>query len=387
MSLSDAFIAIVPTAVQLLATSLHLRQPDGRGMLAYLVRVLPLLNKEARDLWRKEYDAQLLLTLCDYLFDFTPPKHRVRYLDGVLPNAANDPHNWIETLDPALMPTARPVLELPDINQIRKERAKLLSEEPPDPIDETETISMRFMLSIVQEHLAFKQHPSYTQHFMECQRSGCPRPALITPHEQLRVEGEEDDTPSDAEYWKCCRDGNAPAPQSSLPSVMSFCCHGCYRATNSEFKRLVKFDIVTPPCPPRRGKGGAPTPERLYRAAIKRNMDMARSMRVSEQVETTHYPSSYANREALLRGYTTMLSVDLGLLYAASIIHELPESRRPRRALPCSEDWRNYATCYVNAIVRVRAVYLKYGNGKLSRGETTELWLRRLRDRVLTIFA
>ena len=28
-------------------------------------------------------------------------------------------------------------------------------------------------------------------------------------------EGEEDDAPSDAEYWKCCRDGNAPAPESS----------------------------------------------------------------------------------------------------------------------------------------------------------------------------
>lgn len=384
MSLSDALVPLVPTAVQLLATSLRLRQSEGRGMLAYLVRVLPLLNQEARDLWRKEYDAQLLLTFCDYLFDFTPPKHRVRYLDGVLPNEANDPHNWVETLDPALMPSARPVLALTDINEIRKERVKLLAEEPPEPIDEPETISTRFMLSIVQEHLAFKQHPSYKYHFMQCQRSGCPRPALITPHEQLRIEGEEDDTPSDAEYWKCCRDGNAPAPESSLPSVMSFCCHGCYKATNAEFKRLVKFDIVTPPCATRRG--ATPTPSKLYRAAIKRNMDMARSMRVSQQVETTHYPSSYANREALLRGYTTMLSVDLGLLYAASIVHELPERLKPRRALPNSEDWRNYAPCYVNAICRVRAIYKKYGNGQLSRGATTELWLRRLHDRVLTIF-
>ena len=382
MSLGDALVPLVPTAVQMLATSIRLRQESGRGILAYMLRVLPLLNKEARDLWRKEYDAQMLLTLCDYLFGTTPPRQRMRYLDGVLPNEGNDPHNWTEALNAELMPSAQRVIELKGIHEIRTQRAKALCKEPPDSSDDEVDTPVRFMLSIIQEHLAFKQHASYARHFGKCQRVGCSRPALlIAPDPEL--DG-DDDVPSAAEYWKCCRDGRAPPPSSSLPSDMSFCCHGCYRATNTEFKRLVKFDIVTPPCQTRRG--ATPTPSKLYRAAIKRNMDMARSMRHRAQVETKHYPSTMANRETLLREQTTMLSVDLGVLYAASIVHEMPDRLRPKRPLPNCEDWRNYAPCYLNAICRVRAIYLKYGKGQLSRGATTELWLRRLHDRVLTIF-
>ena len=98
-----------------------------------------------------------------------------------------------------------------------------------------------------------------------------------------------------------------------------------------------------------------------------------------------HYPSSMANREQMLRGNTTMLSVDLGLLYAAKLVHELPERCRPNRSLPRTEDWRKHSACYLNAATRVREVYMKYGRGKLARGGT-EFWLERLRDQLLTIF-
>jgi len=54
MSLSHALEPLVPTAVHLLSESVRLQKEDGRGVLAYLVRVLPLVNREARDLWRKE---------------------------------------------------------------------------------------------------------------------------------------------------------------------------------------------------------------------------------------------------------------------------------------------------------------------------------------------
>ena len=65
----------------------------------------------------------------------------------------------------------------------------------------------------------------------------------------------DDEAPSASEYWKCCRDGRAPPPRSSLPSDMSFCSHGCYKAANAEFKRLVRFDIETPLCTSRRACG------------------------------------------------------------------------------------------------------------------------------------
>ena len=186
-----------------------------------------------------------------------------------------------------------------------------------------------------------------------------------------------------AEYWKCCRDGRFPPPRSNLPSDMCFCSHGCYRATNAEFKRVVKFDVATPLCATRRGAG--PTPARLFRAAVKRNIGIARELKTAKQVRTTHYPVSMANREQMLRQHTTMLSVDLGVLYAAHLVQELPERLRPNRPLPCTEDWRKHGVCYLNAVQRVREIYMKYGRGELARG-ANELWLKRLRDRLLEIF-
>jgi len=380
MSLVDALEPLVPTAVHMLSESIRLRKEEGRGILAYLVRVLPLLNREAYELWRDEHEVQMLLTICSWLFPPLKSNYRARYLDGVLPSEANDAHNWTEPLDPAIMPAPRRVIELADIRAGRRMRAKALCNTPPNLDGDGVDATAQFMLSIVQEHLAFKQHASYRHSFTQCQRVGCSRPAWITPPEPTY---EDDDAPSEAEYWKCCRDGRAPPPESSLPSDMSFCCHGCFKAASAEFKRFVKFDIVTPPSQTR--NGGATTPSRLYRTAIKRNADAARTMRTHEEVETKHYPSTMANRERMLTERKMMLSVDLGLLYAASIVHELPLRLRPARPLPCREDWREHAGSYLNAICRVRDIYRQHSGPVITR-TGNELWLRRLRDSALDIF-
>ena len=375
----------MPTAIQLLCKSVRDRAGgegggEGGGALTYLVKVLPLFNREAYELWRSEHDAKLLLTLCNYLFPPLNPMHRGRYLDGVLPDEANDPHNWTEPLEPALMPAPRRVIELADIHEARRERAEGMCATVPSQGQEDMDVPTLFMLSIVQEHLAFKQHASYRHSFTQCQRVGCKRPAWISAPEPT---DEEDEATGAAEYWKCCRDGRAPPPASSLPSDMSFCSHGCFRAASAEFKRLVKFDIVTPPSQTRNGE--TTTPSRLYRAAIKRNADAARAMRTQEAVETRHYPSTMANRERILSEQRMMLSVDVGLLYAASIVHELPPRLRPARPLPCREDWRDHAFSYLSAICRVRDLY-KLHSGPVITRTGNELWLRRLRDNALNIF-
>lgn len=368
MSFILALEPLVSTVVQLLAESVRRGVLEGRGRLAYLVRILPLLNRESRDLWRKEPDAQLLLTFCDYAFG---TGHRARYLDGVLPDAANDPHTWSEQV------VALPSRVL-DIGGIHKSRT-LCIKGPTNTEDVSDSNEKIFMQSILNMHHTFKQHGSYARHFGECQRVGCVRPGLLTPPEP-EMGGEE---PSASEYWKCCRDGRSPPPASSLPSDMCFCCHGCYKATNAEFKKLVKFDIATPAS--QQGRDGATTPSRLYQAAVQRNQSIARRIRSQPQVETKHYPSTMANREHMIREQTIMLSVDLGILYAASIVYELPSRLRPKRPLPNNDDWRNRANCYLGAICRVRQLYMMYGRGILARGET-ELWLRRLRDCALDIF-
>ena len=235
-SFVQALEPLVPTAVQLLQEAVALNQSEGRGMLAYLVRVLPLLNREARDLWRKELDAMLLLSLCDYLFD---SGHRSRYLDGVLPSDPNDPTIWSEPLEPALMPAPQRVIALESIFKNRTTlAASLLRDASNDERSQQSSAALHFELSIVQEHLAFKQHPTYAQYFGTCQRVGCSRPALLAPPESP-PEPEPDDAPSEAEYWKCCRDGRAAPPTADIPSDMSFCCYGCYKVrtvhSNSTF--------------------------------------------------------------------------------------------------------------------------------------------------------
>ncbi|MBG10930.1 MAG: hypothetical protein CMD92_07150 [Gammaproteobacteria bacterium] len=375
---ADTLEPLVPTTLHLLVTSIRLNEEEGRGMLVHLLRVLPLLNREACDLWHKECDCHTVLTLCGYLFDYG---HRRRYLDGVLPDDANDPHQWTEALEPMLTPPPQRPLALESIYKNRSGLATTLTVEMSTHDSDAVGAHTRFALAIVQEHCAFRQHPRYTQYFGTCQRVGCSRPALLSPPEAAM--DDPNDEPSEAEYWKCCRDGRAHPPTASLPSDMSFCCHGCYKAASAEFKRVEfkRFEIVTPLCQTRRGAG--PTPARLYRAAVKRNLGVARELRT--QPQTRHFPISMSSRERMLREQTMMLSVDLGVLYVAHLLQELPERLRPNRALPRTEDWRKHATCYLGAVARVREVYLKYGRGELARNGT-ELWLKRLRDTMLDIF-
>ena len=132
--------------------------------------------------------------------------------------------------------------------------------------------------------------------------------------------------------------------------------------------------------------GKATTPPLLYRAAIKRNLSIARQLRNQPQVLTRHYPSTMANRERLLRERTIMLSVDLGLLFVASKVFQLPETSKSRpKELPDRDDWRDNASQYFDAVECVRSIYLAHGKGILAR-DGTERWIRKLHDHVLNIF-
>ena len=381
MSLSAALEPLVPTAASLVHDAIAHGRTQGRGALAYMLRVLPLLNREARDLWRALPGVPELLTFCAFLYP--AKRRRDRYLDGVLFSDDRE--------DPDGLVFDTPPKGLLDLSSIHMKRVKLAQR-----MDERAwgraSLPTDFYHAVWQLDDAFRKHPKYHQYFGECQRVGCSRPALLDPPPVERVDQDES---SEAEYWKCCRDGKSPAPLSSLPNDMSFCCYGCFKITNAEFKDLVRFDIETPAASERRinsrsvyrrHRGGAAvTPTQLYRAAIQRNLAITRQMRDQPEVATQPYPSKMANREQLLRERTTMLSVDLGLLYVASLVHELPPRLKPNRPLPNRDNWRDHANCYLNAVCNVRTVYLQYGKGILAR-DSSELWMRRLRDQLLDIF-
>jgi len=380
MSLSLALEPLVPTVSSLVHDALAQGQSRGRGALAYLLRVLPLISRDARDLWRAQPGVAMLLTFCGFLY---PNERADRYLDNVLfSDDLKDPDGTIFDTPPK---------GLLDLSTIHLYRTKLAERMEGGALPTVNDVARNFYHAIWQMHDEFRKHSKYHLHFTECQRVGCTRPAFVTPPPIDASNAEES---SEAEYWKCCRDGRSPPPEGSLPSDMSFCCYGCYKVTSAEFKTVVRFDIETPSAGERRTNSRSTyrrrgsssiTPTQLYRVATQRNLAIARQLRDQPQVTTQHYPSTMANREQLVRERTTMLSVDLGLLYVASLLHDAPRRLKPNRPLPNRDNWRDYANCYLNAVCNVRAVYLQYGNGALAR-DSSELWMRRLRDRMLDIF-
>lgn len=381
--LRDVLDPVIATWVDVLACSIAARCERGRGLLAYTVRITPLICKDARDLWRAEDRAPYLVAFCNYLFG---AGHKLRYLDR-LPTAMFQALPNIEGMAGVHM-LAQRVHTIEAIHALRTEAAQKMDAETDEQLSEyagyeTEEYpvanlppSVRCFVAFVEmAHLHYLAHASYPRSFCTCQRVGCTRPALMQPPDPETI-----DESSDAEYWTCCRDGRSKAPHAHLPSDMSFCSYGCFAATNSEFKRVVSFAIETPACLTRRGCG--PTPSRLYRAALSRNSAMERKLLRSEAKTTMHYPATMADHERLTRERITMLSVDAGLLYAAECICDLPRTRE----LPQAENWRDNAVCYKNVVTNVRDLYLKYGGGRMTK-TGNERWLSKVKDVALKIFS
>lgn len=388
--LEVALHPLVATWVQLLAHSIQTKQLKGRGMLCRAVKLSPLINKEARDLWRGEPRAPYLLAFCRYLFAPELPKlaPSFRYLDG-LP---------LDTL--LVVPNPNPSQATPMLAQradtietIHKERVALAKridsanhselaemngfEAADHPIPNLPPEVRCFMAHVASTHAHYAAHPSYQRFFCVCQRKGCARPTLMQPPDAPVGQS------SDAEYWACCRDGKNPPPEANLPSDMSFCTYGCFMASNREFQSMVSFAIETPPCR-LRGKE-VPTPAKLFRAALSRNSALERSLRTKEVLHTHHYPSSKADRERVMRDRITMLSVDAGLLFAAMRMVDMPRALRPRRSLPHTENWRKDAVCYTTAVERVRDLYLVHGGERITK-TGNERWLNVVKGEALRIF-
>ena len=374
---------VVSTWVELLATSIEGGAAcwRGRGILAWAVKVAPLIAKEARNLWRAELRAPYLIAYCNFYYG--KGAHKTRYLDALPASMMAAPPP-----EPVVHMLAAKVMELQDIRQARINRVRQLDREGPYGLEERVLTPVPDLPAVVKEminhveitHQSFVAHASYPRHFCTCQRVGCTRPALIRAPDPV---DDDADRSSDAEYWTCCRDGRSRAPNACLPSDMSFCSHGCFAAANSEFQRVVSFTIKTPPCLTRRGS--QPTPSRLYRAALSRNSAMERDLRQHEARKTVHYPSTMADHERLTRERITMLSVDAGFLYAAECLAQAPRRLQPLRELPHAEDWRENAVCHLSAVERVRDLYLRFGGGRMTK-TGNERWLGHVKSCVLQIF-
>tara|TARA_Y100000389_G_scaffold42712_1_gene37403 strand:- start:8153 stop:8461 length:309 start_codon:yes stop_codon:yes gene_type:complete len=85
------------------------------------------------------------------------------------------------------------------------------------------------------------------------------------------------------------------------------------------------------------------------------------------------------------KAFVDALNVDLGVLYAAAVIGELPERLHPNTAMPESVDWRTQPWLFTTAIQTVRAIYKdsKVHDGIAKGGEP---WLGRVKSMSLKVF-
>ena len=278
----------------------------------------------------------------------------------------------------------------------------------------------------------------------QCSRKGCSRNACVRkeapdapPRPRSTCCGPLDGT---LPYWELCRTGELPNeirtnstaisldplsnPTPFATTSLAYCSRVCAEQTNAEFDRLVRcfgddgqlvntVEFVRLPRAAqgrRGGDGGARShgekqlraacldaipPSRLHVAAMARNEKLRRLLErpCVTQTEPTHLPFDRAALASLRRELIIALNVDTALLYAASLINELPPAVRPRKTLPHCLAWRKQSSatlCYFKVVLTIRDLYLRELKDNpphlLTLSTTQPRWMQKLKDNLLTLF-
>jgi len=379
---------------------------EGRGVLTYAVRVLPCVCTTTRDMARADPSVAYLIAYETSLWSIGPSG---RYCDG-LPEAV-DPMALCEWYG------AQPrsdILKMEDTRKARHVTAQELDtctnvadlaedwthENGINPsIPRNLPTKVRLFAHVLGiRHARLHCNSQYARFFRPCQRKGCQRPAMIPVPEQssmayasvARSSGDATAI-NERRYWQTCHSGSTTGVDERLPRNMAFCSMPCFCAARDEYNehfdlmaRLPAANLCGPP-PARRGQKEV-TPSRLYRAALGRNASIVRAARFRVDVSASrHYPITLDDARAMHKAFIDALNVDLGVLYAAAVIGELPERLHPNTAMPKSVDWRTQPWLFTTAIQTVRAIYKdsKVHDGIAKGGEP---WLGRVKAMSLKVF-
>jgi len=383
--------------LELLKAAIEHDQPEGRGQLARVVRVLPLVCRECRDLARGDPSVGFVMAYCAYLYQSGA---RERYCDA-LP----------ESVDPARIAHAitnarrRELIHMSDLLEARSLKAQEIDKSaaqvagpaiPTIPLNLPHKVKL-FAWYLGQWHAEFLCNPKFPNHYKTCQRKGCTRPAMVPINEQFSAwDATQDASFSEATYWRMCHTGSMSGLDERRPINMAFCSRSCYCAVEREYGpnidllvHLTKFTDGSASTKRLRNDSAKMTSSRLYRNALARNVSLARSKRLKmyEHTQTEHYPLTLDDGRAMQRAFVDALNIDLGVLHAAAVVCELPARLRSNVALPDSENWRAEHYLYTNAVRKVRAIYKSTCHGPhrgIAKG--SEPWLEKVKTMCLQIF-
>lgn len=392
--------------VGLLKALIDANEIGERGVLVHAVRAIPLLCHEARDEARKDASFPYLMAYCRTLFDVGTPYDR--YCDRLPP--AVDPASLSETvavdrgvvteLEDALKARAVVVrdIDAATTQNIEVPPGQLGGELSPTVPPNLPAKVKLFLYHLGVFHARYRFNAvNYNRHYQPCARKGCQRPAWVPvpEHVMRQANGAYNAVAENAKnercYWHMCHSGDSTGVNPRLPANMAFCSGECYCVTRDEYDRdfnlMARLPELAAVGPPARRDTAEATPSRLYRAALARNMSINRSVRAPPDFRRCkHYPATEENACAMHKAFIVALNVDLGVLYAANVLHQLPDRQKPNTALPKGATWRTYPVFYTNAVATVRAIYLsERKHDGVVKG--SEKWLDAVHAKVLQVFA
>ena len=213
---------------------------------------------------------------------------------------------------------------------------------------------------------------------------------VTSSDEEEEDENEEPQYPV-ASYWASL----SPKPLTTLPKRV-FCSLACSLAYEDELATAVPVRVADAEShetfSSASGKVGLARVLASTRAAFKRNDAAARALR--EAMRTVRKRQSSTIRvelfERMHKNVVDVLNVDLGLLYAASVLAESPSTCQGRLLPATAPAWRDAEIKrFARAIERVKAIYLQYHRERdgLARDERfPPPWLRKVREQAAGLF-
>jgi hypothetical protein len=161
---------------------------------------------------------------------------------------------------------------------------------------------------------------------------------------------------SSVEYWNSA----ACDPGVHVPTVRRFCCSACEREFGVHLARAMpgvglQFDADNAAVKSGRARVGE-----ALKLALKRNEKASRQLRLLRSAKRARLAVSDAELAVLAERHTAALNVDLGVLYAASVVAESSVLSRGK-LLPGSRIyWRDDPSYYSRALSVVREIYFKH---------------------------
>ena len=196
--------------------------------------------------------------------------------------------------------------------------------------------------------------------------------------------GDADEPLDSSSYW---RDAMGE-PDSPKPDTRRFCSQSCAKEHAVHLVRMMPDFGLHMDADDSASRAGRARVSEAFRMVLKRNETAARSMRTMRTQQTFRSAVSPSELKRHRRRKIRALNIDLGLLYAASLIAE-SKSLSSGKLLPGQTMyWRDNPSFYAKALKAVDKVYeaTRPGDSVISSMLTTPRFIERLAARAFKLF-